>query len=297
VILRGAHSEFPKLAEECVACSGASFTDFVESNNHQILRCCDCGLLLVSPRPSEGDIKKLFEDEYIGDENRVTFDFTAMRVESLRREVNRIKRLMPGGGRLLDVGTASGAFLACFCGDPNWKVEGLEPSKFGAKAAARMTGCVVHQGFLRDQGFAAEAFDVITSLDAFMFHPEPKMDLLEISRILRPGGLLAIEIPGLRFRLLKNKGFLCRLIYRVPVRLNAGVHLFYYTRRTLGMLVRQFGFEEVAVFPEQSPLYGSWYTKIGNWAYFGLTNVLYRISGGFLNVVPKEFIVYRKAEK
>jgi hypothetical protein len=104
-----------------------------------------------------------------------------------------------------------------------------------------------------------------------------------------------MEIPGLRFRLLKNTGILCRLLYGVPARLNAGVHLFYYSRQTLGRLLGKFGFVEIAHMPEQSPVYGPWYVRLGNALFYGVTAVLYRATGGAMNLAPKEFLIYQKA--
>ncbi len=277
----------------CLVCNGVQIHPYLESNNRQILQCVDCGFLMVYPRPSHEQTKTHFEEEYIEDEDRLAVDFTAMRLHSLRREAKWLKELTHGG-KLLDLGTASGAFLMEFKGDKNWQVEGVEPSRYAAAAAAKQTGFPVHAGFLLDQNFADESFDVVTSLDAFMLHPDPRADFYELARILKPGGLLAFEIPGLRFRLLKNSGLLCRLVYGIPAKLNAGVHLYYYSRSTLGKLASQFGLEEIAARPEQSPLYGPWYARAANWIHYGFSSLLYRLTGGKLSIVAKEFIVYRK---
>jgi len=283
-----------EILKECPICQGTDFRPFLESNGHQIVRCTLCGILFVNPRPSESYIKGLFSEDYIDNDKRVEEDFTSWRQASLKREARRLQKLLPKGGRLLDIGTASGAFLGAFRDAPNWQVEGLEPSKFAAQKAEAKYGVPVHSGFLHDQQFKSASFDVVTSLDALCFHPNPQKDMAEISRILKPYGLLAIEIPGLRFRMLKNTGPLCKLLYGQKARLNAGVHLFYYNRKTLRTLVQQFGFKEVAAFPEQSPLYGPWYLKLANCLYFWFTGGFYLLSKGYLNIVPKEFIVYRK---
>ena len=283
-----------ELLAECPICNGTDLSPFLKSNNHQIVRCTLCEILFVNPRPSESYIRSLFSKDYIDNDKRVEEDFTSWRQASLKREARRLQQLLPQGGRLLDIGTASGAFLGAFKDAPHWQVEGLEPSRFAAQKAAAKYGVPVHPGFLHDQQFESSSFDVITSLDAFCFHPNPRKDMIEITRILKPSGLLAIEIPGLRFRMLKNTGPLCKLLYGQQARLNAGVHLFYYSRKTLGTLVQQFGFKEVAAFPEQSPLYGPWYLRLANHLYFWLTGGFYLLSKGHFNLAPKEFIVYRK---
>ncbi|RMG35867.1 MAG: class I SAM-dependent methyltransferase [Methanobacteriota archaeon] len=278
----------------CPVCSCNDIRPSIDSNGHHIVRCAGCDLLFVNPRPTEESIRQHFVDEYIGTDKRVTEDFTSWRQVSLRREADRIKRMLPQGGRLLDIGTASGAFLGEFINCPEWRVEGVEPSKYAAQKAAEHYHVPVYAGFLRDQKFEDSSFDVITSLDAFCFHPSPCEDIAEISRLLKPGGYLAIELPSLQFRLLKNTGIMCRLIYGESARLNAGVHLFYYSRKTLGLLVAQFGFKEVATYPEQSPLYGPWYMKAGNYLYYWLTSALYQVSSGKIALAPKEFFIYKK---
>ena len=261
------------------------------------MRCEGCSLLYVNPRRPATKIAQHYEKDYIDTIERVEHDFSAMRVPSLRRESLVIQQLRPGGGRLLDIGTASGAFLSHFVGKPSWKPEGVEPSRFAARYAQRHLGVPIHCGLLNDARLPDASFDVVTSLDAFYFHPDPQADLTEIRRILRPSGIVAIEIPGLRFRLMKNKGLLCYLLYGRPVQLNAGLHLYFYSRKTLSRLLAKHGFELLAVAPEQSPVYGSWLLRAVNHTYFAVSAALYRVTGGRCNVCPKELLIYQKIDR
>ncbi len=278
----------------CPCCNHGEMSPFTSSNGYRIVRCTNCKLLFVNPRPSEEAIRRHFMEEYIDSENRVEEHFVAYRTHSLEREARIIRNTFPSGARLLDLGTASGAFLGYFTDRPEWRVEGVEPSRFAARAAQERYGVPVHEGFLADQEFEDEQFDVITSLDAFFFHPNPNKDLREIRRILKPNGIFAVEIPGLRFRLLKNTGLVSRIVYGEPARLNAGVHLFYYSRDTLGRMLGNHGFSEVSAHPEQSPMYGNKLLRLLNDAYYFTTATIYRATGGNLNLAPKEFILYRK---
>jgi SAM-dependent methyltransferase len=248
----------------------------------------------VNPRPSEDTIRRHFVEEYIDSKNRVEEHFVAYRERSLEREARIIRNAFPSGARLLDLGTASGAFLGYFTSQPEWQVEGIEPSRFAARAARERYGVPVHEGFLADHGFENAQFDVITSLDAFFFHPTPDKDLREIKRILKPNGIFAVEIPGLNFRLLKNTGVISKIVYGESARLNAGVHLFFYYRYTLGRLLAKHGFSELAAHPEQSPIYGNPLLRIFNNIYYHTTSAIYRSTKGRLNLAPKEFILYRK---
>jgi len=259
-----------------------------------VLRCESCGLLFSSPRPSQQEIAGFFASQYITDERRAEVDFSSLRAVTLRREGTLVKHFMPGGGRLLDVGCASGTFMREFAGERQWRVEGVEPSRFASEYARNSLGLDVHTGFLRDLQLPRAAFDAITSLDSFYFHPEPNEDLAEMARLLAPGGLLFIEIPGLNFRLLKNSGPIARLLYGESARLNAALHLYFYSAATLSRLVHRHGFELIAKYPQQGPTYGPGWLRWLNDAYFRVAALLYRLSGGRINGAPKEFLVFRR---
>ena len=279
----------------CPVCGPAGTRIFVRSNEREVLRCNSCGLLFSSPRPSQQQMAEFFASEYIGDRQRVEVDFDAWREATLRREAALVRRLLPRGGRLLDVGCAAGAFLRLFARDPKWSVAGVEPSRFAAEYARSTLGLNVHTGFLREQHLPPASLEAITSLDTFYFHPEPNEDLAEMARLLVPGGLLFMEIPGLRFRLLKNSGFLARLRYGESARLNAALHLFFYSASTLARLARPHGLQLVAGHPQQGPIYGSLPLRLANAGYFHLAAFIYRLSAGRLHLAPKELLVFRRA--
>ena len=278
----------------CPVCGPGPTRLFVRSNDRDVLRCGSCGLLFSSPRPSQREIGEYFAAEYIGDRERAEVDFAALREPTLRREAALVRQLLPGGGRLLDVGCAAGAFLRLFSGDRRWVVAGVEPSRFAAEYARSTYGLDVHTGFLRELRLPGAGFEAITSLDSFYFHPEPNEDLAEMARLLAPGGLLFIEIPGLAFRLLKNSGPLARLRYGASARLNAALHLYFYSAATLSHLARPHGFRLVARYPQQGPIYGSLPLRAANAAYFHASALLYRLSAAHLNLAPKELLVFRR---
>ena len=280
---------------ECPSCGPAERNVFGICNGLPIVTCGSCGLMYVGIRPDASDTEEFFRDEYIDNDDRAGEGFVNYRAASLRNESAIIRSALPEGGQLLDVGAATGVFLDQFTNDPQWDVTGVEPSKGAVNYARREFGIELDEGFLHEQKYANEQFDAVTSLDTFAFHPDPNADLQEINRVLRHGGLFAIEIAGLNFRLLKNSGPVCRLIYGRDVCLNAGIHLYYYNRHTLTQLLARHGFELVSVHPERMPVYGNPLMKTLKAAYFHATGLAYKLTGGWLNLVPKEFLIYRKA--
>ena len=125
-------------------------------------------MLRVAERPGEDEVSDFYRDEYISHEDRAEEEMISYREGSLQREAARLRKLVPGGGRLLDIGAATGSFLSQFSGCDEWKVEGVEPSGFAVEYARKRFGLQIHPGFLDDQGFSDETFDVVTSLDTLM---------------------------------------------------------------------------------------------------------------------------------
>lgn len=279
--------------KNCPVCYSENHFLYIKTN-YCINKCENCGLLFTNPRPTEESISNYFSNNYIEDKVRFEKDFIELRNKNLLREATRIKQFLPNGGKLLDIGTASGVFLAYFKNLSNWSIIGIEPSKFAAQKAQEYWGIDVRQGFLEDQNFPDESFDAITSLDTFYFHANPEKDIQEIARILKPNGFFAIEIPGLNFRLVKNTGLIAKLIYKVPVQLNSGLHLYFYNKKNLSILFNKVGLSLVKHWPEQSPIYGSNFRIFINYSYFILSSIIYYITLGRINYSPKEFFIFKK---
>jgi SAM-dependent methyltransferase len=195
---------------------------------------------------------------------------------------------------LLDVGTADGFLLHQFQGDPAWEVAGVEPSRESVMYARQTFGVTVHQGFLSDHKFADGSFDVVCSMDAFLCHRNPLEDMREFFRILAPGGVLAVEIPGHRFRMLVGSGRLYRWLTGRSLRLNAGVNFFYFTRETLSRLAGMCGFELVTSYPEGMSRSDRFPGQLFRSIWDGGAAALYHLTGGHLNFCAKELCIFRR---
>lgn len=279
----------------CPICGPKPTTPGGVSNGLPIVNCTGCGLMYVAECPPLEHTQKYFREEYIKKDSAfVKKLYVDSRRKSLQRAASRIRALVPDGGRLLDIGTASGFFLNQFRYDNDWKVEGVEPSRFSVEYARQEFGLTVHQGFLADQKFPDGTFNVLCSLDAFVLHRTPREDMFEFFRVLTPGGFLAIEIPGHRFRMMTGSGLIYRMFRGPSLRLAAGKNFYYYTRDTLTQLAAIAGFEFVASYPEGMVANGNWITNSARAAYDKVSAALYRVSRGNLNFCAKELCIFRK---
>ena len=280
---------------ECPVC-GPNSTSFVgECHSYPVVKCDGCGLMFVGECSSVEETEEFFRTEHVDDEDTTELHYVSWRGDSLKREAAAVQKLFPEGGRLLDVGTASGFFLKEFDGLDQWQVEGVEPSAVSTRYANERFGLNVRQGYLNEQSYAADSFDVVTSLDAFNCHRAPNEDLAEIHRILKPGGYFAVEIPGQSYRLLTGSGPLCRLLFGVSLRLNAGVNFYFYTTKSLVTMAERAGLRLETSWPESMPSRGNLIARALKSTYFHTTAAMYQITSGRIHYAPKEFLVFRKA--
>ena len=206
-------------------------TDLSPRLPSDLLRCRACGLLRLAefPPPEETDRPYLeMEDpEYLDDarEREATFD----------RYLDVIERERPPG-RLLDVGCHAGLLLGR-ARRRGWRVQGLEPSRWGV-AQARAGGIEdVRQGTVDSVDFPGASFDVVTFLDVIEHLRDPAAALRRIAGWLKPSGLLLMGTPdgdSLWRRILGPKWWCIR-----------EAHLFYFSRRSLVLLLRSAGLAPV----------------------------------------------------
>ncbi len=107
--------------------------------------------------------------------------------------LNRIKRYQ-AGGKLLELGCLTGHFLALAC-KAGYEGIGIEPDPWSAEYARREFGLSVHEALAPNLPFDDRTFDVIAMFHVMEHLTRPMESLLDLRRILKDTGLLAIEIP------------------------------------------------------------------------------------------------------
>lgn len=144
--------------------------------------CRECGLGYLNPRPSRDEIGRYYPGGYFH------------RRATMLPRYERQAAYVPGdGGRLLDVGTARGDFLAVMR-DRGWDVVGVEPAEAGNPHELE-----IHRGaFPEDCDLPDASFDVITAWAVFEHLHDPAGAFDACARMLRPGGSLIVQVPNIR---------------------------------------------------------------------------------------------------
>ncbi len=109
---------------------------------------------------------------------------------------DQAQRLLPPGGRVLDIGCASGGLLALLRPRAG-HLAGLELSATAAHAAARVADHVV-RGALEDPDLPFEAgwFDLVVLADVLEHLADPAAGLARAASWCRPGGTVLVSVPN-----------------------------------------------------------------------------------------------------
>lgn len=139
------------------------------------------------------------------------------------------------GGRLLDVGCATGNFLRTMQDSPNLDLYGVEISQHAASIARDKYGLNVFTGELKAANYPENNFDIITLWDVLEHIIDPKLLLLEANRVLKDTGYLVLRIPN-------GRSWDARVFGKYWFGLDAPRHNYVFDKNTITQLLENSGF-------------------------------------------------------
>jgi SAM-dependent methyltransferase len=183
-------------AEDCVPAGiGEDFEYRTSPDTFIAMRCRECGLVYLDPRPTVAELPRIYPPNYHA------FDFSPERfgfVYRVRRSLEARRALqwcrgLGDAAQILDVGCGDGFHLRLLrdFGHPGWKLEGVDASERAA-AAARRAGLVVHLGTIEQLGLPAASYDLVLLIATIEHVDDPAGVLRAVRRLLKPGGRVVI---------------------------------------------------------------------------------------------------------
>lgn len=177
----------------CPCCEGDLVGDRELPRDHrQILVCASCGTGVSSPPPArevEGD--GIWTESYGG----TRLSRRATWIAEAQRRVDWLE-LYASEGLLLEVGCGTGEFLKVAT-DAGFEAYGVEASHWAAEEARKLNQRV-ETGLVADWRLTYANFqvDVVALWHVLEHVPLARGLLLELLDVLKPGGLLVLEVPN-----------------------------------------------------------------------------------------------------
>jgi ubiquinone/menaquinone biosynthesis C-methylase UbiE len=262
---------------------------FGEEGRFTVVRCRDCGLVFVNPRPGIDELGRYYPQEDYDLYNKAA-GLKDRSMDELGRLLGPRKGLIEKyqkPGRLLDIGFGDGSFLY-FMKECGWDVAGVDFNEKMVELVEDELGIDVRAGELEEAGFEDGSFDVVTLWGVLEHVQSPRRTLAEIKRITGEGALLVVYTQNAdapEARLLGDDWF----IYEVPR------HLYSFNRDNLSRLLATSGFC-VSEVDYETPLY---YCQM-NWQYLkesrlGLKGDVVHDPGILDRLMVKGLDLYRRA--
>lgn len=225
-----------------------------------VVRCQECGLIFTSPRPKGplldyyypktdyhpyqesrqlviGKIQRLVLQHHKGYDGQSSW-LGRLLTWPFQERVYRFPRFVPGG-KMLEVGCASGAYLAQLR-ELGWETYGVELNEQASQYARERFGLDVVSGDLLDANYPPDFFDVAVLWMVVEHLPDPSATFAKLQEILKPDGLLMIGIPNI-------ESIDATLFGERWYAWDLPRHFYHFSPQTITMMLRNAGFKDVKV--------------------------------------------------
>lgn len=201
-----------------------------------IVKCKECEFIYENPRYPETIILEGYKNAN-NEGHDSQFD---SRVNSFYKALVKNKKFLPNKNKtkILDIGTASGAFLVA-SNKFGYDSYGIEPSlsltELSKSRGLNVINCTIND---LKRVFGSQKFDLITLWDVLEHVVNPKETLLELNSFLNEDGKILInypEIDSIFFKIFKDKYWWI-----------ISVHLHHFTEATLKKMISRCGYKFVS---------------------------------------------------
>jgi SAM-dependent methyltransferase len=156
---------------------------------------------------------------------------------NFRKRVKQLRRFLPAGKRVFEVGCAYGFFLEL--ARQRWCVRGCDIAAEPCTYAAGEFGLDVECGDFLDLRLERGEVDAFCLWDTIEHLDDPARYLARISELLEPGGLVALTTGDIGSWLARLQGPRWRQIH-------PPTHLWYFSRDTMRRMLERHGFDVVS---------------------------------------------------
>jgi len=223
----------------CLFCGTAAEGVFREENGYLGRRCARCGLVYLSPRPTEEEMRALYEKGEAGGRSAEELIQAGAAREFAARYALRIIRKYKSGGDILEIGAGGGQFVVA-AREAGFEPFAVEVNRELARHLSDDLGIETVSASAGSGGyFEGRRFDAIYHRDVLSHLHYPRETFGDFAARLRGDGVMVFEtgnVADLSERWLRFVGVL-----------SFPEHVYLFSRRNVEDLAGETGFEIVAV--------------------------------------------------
>lgn len=236
--------------EKCRNCGSSELLQLFEANDFDtgkeyfcLKQCSACKLVYTSPLLNDTELSSYYKKEYYGKGDRKFSNFiekwtirsNVNLAESIIRSLKKQRTEENKTPKVLDIGCGRGNLLKVFS-IKGFECHGIEREEFPDHTCA--PGVTIHKTLLKDAQFDSNYFDVVVMWHVLEHLHNPSDILKEISRILRPTGILVIAVPNFG-------SFQSRLFKKHWFHLDLPRHLHHFDKLSIENLLTKYNFNIV----------------------------------------------------
>lgn len=260
---------------KCRLCSAEDVSVKYSFATCRVGYCRKCSLVQVLEKPSKDSLLKLYDVNYF---KRGKYVQDRAIAKENRRRISWLKQNgLERGARVLEVGCATGDFLKS--AGQQFDMWGLDISEFAVEQARLNNPEISGQikaGLVEEQIFPDNFFDGIVLWDVIGHLWDPVGVVGELTKMLKPGGILAISTPNIGT-------FSARIMGKHWHFMVVPEQLCFFNRNTINLLLKTVGLKSV-----------NWMTK-GKWVNIGF--LLYKANKMFPKILLTRFLRWLQQSK
>jgi 2-polyprenyl-3-methyl-5-hydroxy-6-metoxy-1,4-benzoquinol methylase len=225
----------------CKICGSEKTRRLYGKDTFNIARCRSCGFIFNDKWNTLSD-KARYIPEKCADTKAIKETFDREKeifFDRFKDDLSQIHKLK-SPGKILDIGCGPGYFLS-LARSEGWDPFGIDINNSMAEFCKEHLSLNVIQGAMDRLHYPENYFDAVTLFHVLEHVPDIDQAVSNIEKILKPDGLLVIDVP--------NAMDIRRILFGKDWVQFGENHLWYFSAHTLGLLLRKHGLEIVKCIP------------------------------------------------